>query len=155
MNSQVFRFDVRVNRLAASSPQSITEVFPAVLPGNHPVGNLDAAYFSYTHNTVFLLKGSWFWRMVSGRDRRLMPRRDVEQQWFDICDVHSSSLRTARRRWSWSQIWRRKTDLIRAPTPQIRESLTFVQLQYNSSLQRFKFKGIAHPKMSTLRITQD
>ncbi|KAI2658213.1 Matrix metallopeptidase-21 [Labeo rohita] len=105
--SQVFRFDVRVNRLAASSPQKITEVFPAVVPGNHPVGNLDAAYFSYTHNTVFLMKGSWFWRMVSGRDRRrsgslppngLMPRRDVEQQWFDICDVHSSSLRTTRRR---------------------------------------------------------
>ncbi|KAF4106243.1 hypothetical protein G5714_012233 [Onychostoma macrolepis] len=96
--SQVFRFDVRMNCLAASSPQKITDVFPAVIPGNHPVSNLDAAYFSYTHNTVFLLKGSWFWRMVSGRDRRLMPRRDVEQQWFDICDVHSSSLRTARRR---------------------------------------------------------
>ncbi|XP_016144448.1 matrix metalloproteinase-21-like [Sinocyclocheilus grahami] len=104
--SQVFRFDVRANRLASSSPQKITEVFPAVVPGNHPLGNLDAAYFSYSHNTVFLLKGSWFWRMVSGRDRRrsvslppnsLMPRRDVEQQWFDICDVHQSSLRTARR----------------------------------------------------------
>uniref|UniRef100_A0A8C1TU94 Matrix metallopeptidase 21 n=1 Tax=Cyprinus carpio TaxID=7962 RepID=A0A8C1TU94_CYPCA len=104
--SQVFRFDVRMNRLASSSPQKLTEVFPAVVPGNHPLGNLDAAYFSYSHNTVFLLKGSWFWRMVSGRDRRrsaslppngLMPRRDVEQQWFDICDVHSSSLRTARR----------------------------------------------------------
>ncbi|XP_059386292.1 matrix metallopeptidase-21 [Carassius carassius] len=104
--SQVFRFDVRMHRLASSSPQKITEVFPAVVPGNHPLGNLDAVYFSYSHNTVFLLKGSWFWRMVSGRDRRrsaslppngLMPRRDVEQQWFDICDVHSSSLRTARR----------------------------------------------------------
>ncbi|KAK2876013.1 hypothetical protein Q8A67_020109 [Cirrhinus molitorella] len=104
--SQVFRFDVRMNRLASSSPQKLTEVFPAVIPGNHPISNLDAAYFSYTHNTVFLLKGSWFWRMVSSRDRRrsaslpangLMPRRDVEQQWFDICDVHSSSLRTTRR----------------------------------------------------------
>ncbi|XP_051771037.1 matrix metallopeptidase-21 [Ctenopharyngodon idella] len=104
--SQVFRFDVRVNRLASSSPQNISEVFPAVVPGNHPVGNLDAAYFSYTHNTVFLLKGAWYWRVVSGRDRRrsaslplngLLPRRNVDEQWFDICDVHGSSLRTARR----------------------------------------------------------
>ncbi|XP_051529564.1 matrix metallopeptidase-21 [Myxocyprinus asiaticus] len=104
--TQVFRFDVRMNRLASSSPQKITEVFPAVTPGNHPVGNLDVAYFSYTHNTVFLLKGALFWRVLSGRDRRrnpslplngLMSHRDVEMQWFDICDVHSSSLRTGRR----------------------------------------------------------
>lgn len=95
-----------MNRLASSSPRNISEVFPAVVPGNHPAGHLDAAYFSYTHNTVFLLKGAWYWRVVSGRDRRraaalppngLLPRGDVNAQWFDICDVHGSSLRTARR----------------------------------------------------------
>ncbi|KAA0724819.1 Matrix metallopeptidase-21 [Triplophysa tibetana] len=104
--SQVFRFDVRTNRLAKSSPQRITAVFPAVVPGDHPVRNVDASYFSYTHNSVFLLKGERYWRVVSARDRRrkpslplnaLLPHRDVDQQWFDICDVHSSSLRTARR----------------------------------------------------------
>ncbi|XP_051968850.1 LOW QUALITY PROTEIN: matrix metallopeptidase-21 [Xyrauchen texanus] len=104
--TQVFRFDVRMNRLASSSPQTISEAFPAVAPGNHPVGHLDVAYFSYTHNAVFLLKGAWFWRVLSGRDRRwnpslplngLMPHRDVQMQWFDICDVHSSALRTGRR----------------------------------------------------------
>ncbi|CAM4712620.1 unnamed protein product [Leuciscus chuanchicus] len=104
--SQVFRFDVRVHRLSSSSPRLLSEVFPAVVPGNHPVAHLDAAYFSYTHNSVFLLKGSGFWRVLSGRERRrgaslsgngLMPRRDLDQQWFDICDVHHSSLRTARR----------------------------------------------------------
>lgn len=97
---------MRVNRLASSSPQNISEVFPAVVRGNHPVANLDAAYFSYTHNAVFLLKGAWYWRVVSGRDRRrsaslplngLLPRGDVDEQWFDICDVHGSALRTARR----------------------------------------------------------
>lgn len=104
--SQVFRFDVRMNRLAKSSPQKISAVFPAVVPGDHPVRNVDASYFSYTHNSVFLLKGERYWRVVSARDRRrkpslplnaLLPHRDVDQQWFDICDVHSSSLRTARR----------------------------------------------------------
>ncbi|XP_067285703.1 matrix metallopeptidase-21-like [Pseudorasbora parva] len=102
--SRVFRFDVRMNRLASSSPQNLSAVFPAVIPGNHPVGHLDVAYFSYTHNAVFLLKGSRFWRVASGRDRRrgappngLLPGREVHEQWFDICDVHTSSLRTARR----------------------------------------------------------
>ncbi|XP_077050846.1 matrix metallopeptidase-21 [Siphateles boraxobius] len=99
--SQVFRFDVRVHRLA-SSPRRLSEVFPAVVPGNHPIGHLDAAYFSYTHNSVFLLKGSGFWRVLSRRRASLpvnglMPRRELDQQWFDICDVHESSLRTARR----------------------------------------------------------
>ncbi|NP_001304682.1 matrix metallopeptidase-21 precursor [Danio rerio] len=105
--SQVFRFDVRMRRLASSSPQEMTEVFPAIVSGDHPVRSLDAAYFSYTHNTVFLLKGSLFWRVLSGKERRrraflpmngLLAHRRVHEQWFDICDVHSSSLRTTRRR---------------------------------------------------------
>ncbi|KAI7797049.1 putative matrix metalloproteinase-21 [Triplophysa rosa] len=104
--SQVFRFDIRTNRLAKSSPQKITAVFPAVVPGDHPVSNVDVSYFSYTQNSVFLLKGERYWQVVNARDRRrkpslplnaLLPHRDVDQQWFDICDVHSSSLRTARR----------------------------------------------------------
>ncbi|XP_039507116.1 matrix metallopeptidase-21 [Pimephales promelas] len=100
--SQVFRFDVRRNRLASSSPRLLSEVFPAFVPGNHPIGHLDAAYFSYTHNSVFLLKGSGFWRVSSRRRASLstsvlLPRRELDQQWFDICDVHHSSLRTARR----------------------------------------------------------
>ena len=81
-------------------------MFPAVSGGDHPVANLDAAYFSYTHNALFLLKGTNYWRVVGSRERRLkawlphnglLPRREVDQQWFDICDVHVSSLKTARR----------------------------------------------------------
>ncbi|KAL7856452.1 hypothetical protein SRHO_G00153510 [Serrasalmus rhombeus] len=104
--SMVYRFDVRSNRLAAGSPKKMTELFPAVAAGDHPVANLDAAYFSYTHNALFLLKGSSYWRVVGSRERRLkawlpynslLPRREVDQEWFDICDVHVSSLKTARR----------------------------------------------------------
>ncbi|XP_066518979.1 matrix metallopeptidase-21-like [Hoplias malabaricus] len=104
--SMVYRFDVRGNRLAAGSPKKMTEVFPAIAAGDHPVSHLDAAYFSYTHNALFLLKGTSYWRVVGSRERRLrtwlpynglLPRREVDQHWFDICDVHSSSLKTARR----------------------------------------------------------
>ncbi|XP_062859590.1 matrix metallopeptidase-21 isoform X1 [Trichomycterus rosablanca] len=104
--SMVYRFDVRANRLAANSPQKMTELFPAVALADHPASNLDAAYFSYTHNALFLLKGSLYWRVVGRRERRtksslpknsLLPGREVQQQWFDICDVHAGSLRTNRR----------------------------------------------------------
>ncbi|XP_063050190.1 matrix metallopeptidase-21-like [Engraulis encrasicolus] len=102
----VYAFDVRANRLARGYPKKITQVFPAVLPGNHPVANLDAAYFSYTHNAVFLLKGGGYWRVASTRDRlrrpslphnALLPRREVHEQWYDICNVHSTALKVARR----------------------------------------------------------
>ncbi|KAK3559787.1 hypothetical protein QTP86_020716 [Hemibagrus guttatus] len=104
--SMVYRFSVQANKLAAKSPQKITELFPALTPGDHPMSNLDAAYFSYTHNTLFLIKGASYWRVVGRRERRmkrslpynsLLPAREVQQQWFDICDVHASALRTDRR----------------------------------------------------------
>ncbi|XP_026872589.2 matrix metallopeptidase-21 [Electrophorus electricus] len=104
--SMVYRFDVRANQLAAGSPRKITELFPPIARGDHPVSNLDAAYFSYTHNALFLLKGTSYWRVVGNRDHRLkaslphnglLPRREVDQQWFDICDVHVSTLKTFRR----------------------------------------------------------
>ncbi|XP_022521753.1 matrix metallopeptidase-21, partial [Astyanax mexicanus] len=104
--SKVYRFDVGANLLAAGSPKKITEQFPAVATGDHPVANLDAAYFSYSHNALFLLKGTSYWRVVGSRERRrrawlpyngVLPGREVDQQWFDICDVHTSSLKTARR----------------------------------------------------------
>ncbi|XP_031417019.1 matrix metallopeptidase-21 isoform X1 [Clupea harengus] len=102
----VYAFDVKANRLAKGYPKKITQVFPAVLPGDHPVANLDVAYFSYTHNAIFLLKDTSYWRVVSSRDRRrrpflpyngLLPHREVDEQWFDICNVHSTALRVARR----------------------------------------------------------
>ncbi|XP_055770561.1 matrix metallopeptidase-21-like, partial [Salvelinus fontinalis] len=103
----VYVFDVTANRLAPGFPRKITAVFPAVVSGDHPGGNIDAAYFSYTHNAVFLFKETQFWRVV-GRSRErwrrpslprngLMPHRKVEEQWFDICNVHPSALKVSRR----------------------------------------------------------
>ncbi|KAI5103619.1 matrix metallopeptidase-21 precursor, partial [Silurus meridionalis] len=104
--SMVYRFNVQANKLDPKSPQKMTELFPALMPGDHPTSNLDAAYFSYTHNALFLLKGASYWRVVGRRERKtkrslpynsLLGRREVKQQWFDICDVHASALRTNRR----------------------------------------------------------
>uniref|UniRef100_A0A8C9RJC0 Matrix metallopeptidase 21 n=1 Tax=Scleropages formosus TaxID=113540 RepID=A0A8C9RJC0_SCLFO len=98
----VYSFDVVTNAVASGFPQRISEVFPAVKRGDHPGGYLDASYFSYTHNAVFLLKGVHFWRLVSSRDRWLhpslprngvLPGQQVDQQWFDICNVHDSALK--------------------------------------------------------------
>ncbi|KAL4640165.1 matrix metalloproteinase-21 [Arapaima gigas] len=100
----VYSFDVRASAVVSGFPKRITEVFPAVVRGDHPGGYLDAAYFSYTHNTVFLLKGTRFWRLVSSRDRWLhpslphngvLPSQEVDQQWFDICSVHDSTIKMA------------------------------------------------------------
>ncbi|KAJ8013619.1 hypothetical protein DPEC_G00031680 [Dallia pectoralis] len=104
--TNVYAFSVAANRLSRGFPRKITTVFPALTSDDHPGGNIDAAYFSYTHNAVFLFKDTRFWRVVGGRDRRgrqlqphngLMPHREVEDQWFDICNVHPSTLKVSRR----------------------------------------------------------
>ncbi|XP_045074852.1 matrix metallopeptidase-21-like [Coregonus clupeaformis] len=107
--TNVYAFDVTANSLAPGFPRKITAVFPAVVPGDHPGGNIDASYFSYTHNAVFLFKDAQFWRVAAaGRSRDrwrrpslphngLMPHREVGEQWFDICNVHPSALKVARR----------------------------------------------------------
>nr|XP_015202449.1 PREDICTED: matrix metalloproteinase-21 isoform X1 [Lepisosteus oculatus] len=98
----VYSFDVRTNKKVNGFPMRITDVFPAVVPGDHPIGNLDVAYFSYTHNSIFFLKGSHFWKVVSSQDRRqnpslpyngVLPRKDIDSHWFDICNVHMSTLK--------------------------------------------------------------
>lgn len=105
MFHQVYAFDVGANRLARGYPKRLRDVFLAVVSGDHPDGDLDAAYFSYTHNAVFLLKGTGFWQVVGTRDRRrrpflprngLLPRQEVDTRWFDICDVHPAALRLNR-----------------------------------------------------------
>nr|XP_033783722.1 matrix metalloproteinase-21-like isoform X1 [Geotrypetes seraphini]XP_033783723.1 matrix metalloproteinase-21-like isoform X1 [Geotrypetes seraphini] len=82
-------------------PKRITDVFPAVDPGDHPIGNLDAVYFSYTHLATFFIKDKFYWKMVDDWDRQvnaslpsngLLPRKKINSKWFDICDVHPSML---------------------------------------------------------------
>ncbi|XP_011614551.2 matrix metallopeptidase-21 [Takifugu rubripes] len=104
-NALVYAFNVGANALARGFPKSIREVFPAVRRGDHPDGHIDAAYFSYTHGAVFLLKGSRFWRVAGSRERRrrlplprngLLPHEEVGEQWFDICNVHPTALKLKR-----------------------------------------------------------
>ncbi|KAM7370649.1 hypothetical protein PAMP_010178 [Pampus punctatissimus] len=101
----VYAFDVGANVLARGFPKNIRDVFPPVVNGDHPDGNIDAAYFSYTHNAIFLLKGTRFWQVVSSRNRwrrpslprnGLLPHKEVDQHWFDICNVHPTALKLTR-----------------------------------------------------------
>lgn len=79
----------------------ITEVFPGIEPENHPFRNIDSAYYSYAHNAIFFFKGNAYWKVVSDRDRQqhfwlpsngLFPKQSISERWFDICDVHTSTL---------------------------------------------------------------
>ncbi|XP_066457789.1 matrix metalloproteinase-21 [Eleutherodactylus coqui] len=101
-DSQVFAFDVNRNHAVPNFPKKIVDVFPAVARNNHPGTNLDAAYYSYSHKALFLFKGKYFWRAVSDQDRQtnpalplnaLFPQQAISEQWFDICNVHSSLLK--------------------------------------------------------------
>ncbi|CAJ1080245.1 matrix metallopeptidase-21 [Xyrichtys novacula] len=104
-DTRVYAFNVEANSLARGFPRNIRDVFPAVESGDHPDGNIDAAYFSYTHNAVFLLKGTRFWQVVGSRNRwrrpflprnGLLPHKEVDQRWFDICNVHPTALKLTR-----------------------------------------------------------
>ncbi|KAM3592472.1 uncharacterized protein V6R79_019538 [Siganus canaliculatus] len=104
-NKLVYAFNMEANSLARGFPKNIRDVFPAAVSGDHPDGSIDAAYFSYTHNAIFLLKGTRFWQVVGSRDRwrrpflprnGLLPHKEVDQQWFDICNVHPTALKLTR-----------------------------------------------------------
>ncbi|XP_042557292.1 matrix metalloproteinase-21 [Dipodomys spectabilis] len=99
--SSVFAFDVNRNQVLDSYPMQITQVFPAVAPQNHPFRNIDSAYYSYAHNSVFFFKGNAYWRVVNDKDQQhntslplngLLPKRPTSGKWFDVCDVDASTL---------------------------------------------------------------
>ncbi|GCC17862.1 hypothetical protein chiPu_0017707 [Chiloscyllium punctatum] len=98
---QVTAFNVNTNMRVPGYPRRITDVFPALFPGDHPVSNLDAVYYSDTHRATFLFKGLYFWRVVNRHDRLSNPhlpynglqaKRKVSEQWLDICNVHPSAM---------------------------------------------------------------
>ncbi|XP_072312874.1 matrix metallopeptidase-21-like [Eucyclogobius newberryi] len=100
--TQVFAFSVDSRRVARGYPRPLHSVFPALDPQDHPMLSLDAAYFSYFHNALFLFKDTRFWRVANSRDRRrrphlpknsLLPQTQIHEQWFDICNVHPTSLK--------------------------------------------------------------
>lgn len=98
---QVFAFDVNKNQVLNSYPKKMSQVFPAVMPQNHPFRNIDSAYYSYAHGSVFFLKGNSYWKVVSDKDKQhnsqlplngLFPKKPISEKWFDVCDVHTSTL---------------------------------------------------------------
>ncbi|KAL1789249.1 matrix metalloproteinase-21 [Sigmodon hispidus] len=99
--SLVFAFDVNQNQVLNSYPKKISQVFPAILPQNHPFRSIDSAYYSYAHSSVFFFKGNSYWKVVSDKDRQqnsglppngLFPKKSISEKWFDVCDVHISTL---------------------------------------------------------------
>ncbi|XP_049620432.1 matrix metalloproteinase-21 [Suncus etruscus] len=96
--SLVFAFNISSNRVLDSYPKKLTEVFQATVPRDHPLRSLDSAYFSFAQRSVFLFKGRHYWKVVGGQDGMgmppytLLPKQLVSRTWFDICDVHVSTL---------------------------------------------------------------
>ncbi|MBN3317468.1 MMP21 protein, partial [Atractosteus spatula] len=96
---EVLAFGVSSNQTLPGFPKRLEEVFPASIQEDHPTGNLDAAYYSYTHHTLFLFKDKFFWEVAREGSTEhpmshnaLLPRRRVAEQWLDLCDVHPSTL---------------------------------------------------------------
>ncbi|XP_062901227.1 matrix metalloproteinase-21-like [Mobula hypostoma] len=95
----VTAFSVQLNATMPEFPKRIIDVFPAIVEGDHPLGQLDAAYYSYTYAATFLFKGTAYWRVVNEEDREsnaslplngLLPHHRVTDRWFDICEVDGS-----------------------------------------------------------------
>ncbi|XP_032885855.1 matrix metalloproteinase-21-like [Amblyraja radiata] len=98
---EVTAFSIDLNQKVDGFPKKIVDIFPALVAGDHPVGNLNAAYYSYAHRVLFLMKDRYFWKVVTEEERQVNPslparglhaRVSMTEQWFDICNVHSSML---------------------------------------------------------------
>ncbi|KAK6493443.1 matrix metalloproteinase-21-like [Huso huso] len=99
--NNVTAFNVDLGSRVAGYPRRIVDVFPAVVADDHPVGNLNAVYFSYYNQAIYFFKDRVFWKMVDDKERLanpalpyngLLPHHKISEQWFDICDVHPSML---------------------------------------------------------------
>ncbi|MBN3306008.1 MMP21 protein, partial [Amia calva] len=99
--NNVTAFNVDLNSKVDGYPKRIVDVFPPVLPDDHPEGYLDAVYYSYSHKAIYFIKDQEFWKVVDESNRQnnsslpyngLLPRRSISSQWLDICDVHPSML---------------------------------------------------------------
>ncbi|XP_075712200.1 matrix metalloproteinase-21-like [Rhinoderma darwinii] len=97
----VTAFSVEKNKVSDNFPKRITDVFPPVDPSDHPVGYINAVYYSYTYQATFFIKDRYYWKMVKDQDRQvnaslplngLWPRKKINSKWYDICDVHPSVL---------------------------------------------------------------
>ncbi|XP_063811217.1 matrix metalloproteinase-21-like [Pseudophryne corroboree] len=101
----VTAFNVISQSVVPGYPKAIIEVFPPSVVGDHPQGDLDAVYFSFTHQSIYFIKEVYVWRMAGDKEqqantnlpqRALLPHLPINEQWFDICDVHPSMLSVPR-----------------------------------------------------------
>ncbi|XP_007902157.1 matrix metallopeptidase-21 [Callorhinchus milii] len=99
-DSNVIAFNVNTKQVNGY-PKRIVDVFPGVVLDDHPISNLNAVYYSYKYQSIFFFKNNFFWKVVNERDKQrnpslpyngLFPKRKIGDQWFDICNVHSSVL---------------------------------------------------------------
>ncbi|XP_028658895.2 matrix metalloproteinase-21-like [Erpetoichthys calabaricus] len=99
--NDVTAFNVDHNSKVAGYPKRTVDVFPPVSSNDHPVGNLDAAYFSYYYQAIYFFKDNIFWRVVDEKDKTLnhslphnglFPNQRIKDHWFDICDVDPSMM---------------------------------------------------------------
>ncbi|XP_060697972.1 matrix metallopeptidase-21 isoform X3 [Hemiscyllium ocellatum] len=99
-SSNVITFNVNTNQIIGY-PKRIIDVFPPVVQNDHPIENLNAVYYSYHYQSIFFFKSNLFWKVVNDWDKKqnpllpingLMPKKNISDQWFDICDVHYSML---------------------------------------------------------------
>ncbi|KAG9354813.1 hypothetical protein JZ751_001526 [Albula glossodonta] len=95
---QVWGYNVSSQQVQEGFPKSLEDVFPALVTNDHPRGNLDAAYYSYSHRALFLIKGLYFWEVStrgSGKQplhhNVLLPHRRLAEQWKDLCEIHPST----------------------------------------------------------------
>ena len=64
---------------------------------NRLPANLDAAYFSYTENTLFFFKGDDYWQNVAfdptkhsdAPENSVVYKGKWYDKWYDICDIDS------------------------------------------------------------------
>ncbi|XP_072883302.1 matrix metallopeptidase-21 [Hemitrygon akajei] len=96
----VTTFNMNTNQVNGY-PKRIIDVFPPVMLNDHPIENLNAVYYSYYYQSIFIFKDNFFWKVVDNWDKRqnpvlpmngLLPKRNISEQWFDICNVHYSLL---------------------------------------------------------------
>ncbi|KAL4660430.1 matrix metalloproteinase-21-like [Arapaima gigas] len=90
---QVWGFNMSSRQVQKGFPKHLLDMFPPSQTRDHPTAHLDAAYYSYFHRTLFLIKGLFFWEVSSGgagkspSHNTVLPRRRVAEQWKDLCNV--------------------------------------------------------------------
>ncbi|XP_008312322.1 uroporphyrinogen-III synthase isoform X3 [Cynoglossus semilaevis] len=103
--TQFWRYDTENDKVFAQDPggrrypRLISEGFPGLS------GPIDTAFYDRRDSHIYFFKnrlGQRFWQVVGSRDRwrwpilprnGLLPHKEVNQHWLDICNVHPTALK--------------------------------------------------------------